>query len=202
MRRLLALSVLPSALFILAGCTDTGGAAAAPRDDMFIAREVKIHPVFTRINDWTGDGKPDGIDALVELHDQFGDTTKGSGTFMFELFEYRRDQPDPRGHRLSNPWLADVVTPEQQRARWSKTSRCYTFRLQSDQVARGSYVFAVTFTPTNGPRAFDQVVLVNRAAADTTQPSGQTELVVPPEDRPIGSSNSGSINDSTRGGNR
>ena len=170
MRRLL---VIPLFLTLMTGCTDTGGAPAGPRDELFVAREVKLHPVFTRINDWTGDGRPDGVDALVELHDQFGDTTKGAGTFTFELFQFRQDQPDPRGRRLSNPWVVEVVTEDQQRARWSKTSRCYTFRLQSDSIGRGPYVLSVTFTPTSGARSFDRVVLTPRLGEEgpATQPN-------------------------------
>jgi hypothetical protein len=158
MRRLFSLAAL-----VLVGCADTGGMPAGPREDLFAARTVKIHPVFTRIADWTGDGKFDGIDALVELRDQFGDTTKGAGTFTFELFEMRQDRPEGKGRRVSAPWRAEVVTPEQQRARWSKTSRCYTFRLQSPEAARGSHVLGVTYAPAGGgPRSFDQVVLTAR----------------------------------------
>ena len=142
---------------------------AGPREDLFAAREVKIHPVFTRISDWTGDGKPDGIDALIELRDQFGDTTKGAGTFTFELYEFRNDRPNSRGSRISDPWRAEVITPKQQQARWSKTSRCYSFRLQSADAGRGSHVLTVTYAPTGGgPRAFDQVVLTARASEGAT----------------------------------
>ena len=150
-------------VLLAAGCVDSGNISAGPREDLFAARAVRIHPVFTRISDWTGDGKPDGIDALIELRDQFGDTTKGAGTFTFELYESRTDRPDPRGQRVSEPWQAAVVTPDQQRARWSKTSRCYAFRLQSPEAAKGSHVLRVTYAPSGGgSRAFDQVVLTAR----------------------------------------
>jgi hypothetical protein len=169
--------ILPIAVLLVAGCADTGDMPAGPREDLFAARAVKIHPVFTRITDWTGDGKLDGIDALVELRDQFGDTTKGAGTFTFELFEVRQDRPDGKGRRVSDPWHAEVITPDQQRARWSKTSRCYTFRLQSSEASKGSHMLAVTYAPAGGgPRSFDQVVLTARATEDlegdsTTQPT-------------------------------
>lgn len=172
MRRL-----LPIAVLLVAGCADTGGMPAGPREDLFAAKAVKIHPVFTRITDWTGEGKLDGIDALVELRDQFGDTTKGAGSFTFELFELREDRPDGKGRRVSDPWHAEVITPDQQRARWSKTSRCYTFRLQSAEAAKGSHILSVTYAPSGGgPRSFDQIVLTARPTEDltgdsTTQPT-------------------------------
>src|SRR5690554_6153710 len=64
---------------LLAGCNpfDRGGEPAGP--EMFDPAAMRIHPVFTQVKDWTGDGQPDGIEALVELTDQFGDPTKGSG---------------------------------------------------------------------------------------------------------------------------
>lgn len=146
----------------LTGCASNGDGAAdgAKSLEMFAPREVRLHPVFTKIDSWQGDERPEGIEALVELRDQFGDTCKGAGSFVFELFEYRADQPDPRGKRLSNPWQASIVTPDEQRERWSKTSRCYTFRLQSDRISRrGPYVLSVSYSPVVGARAFDRIVL-------------------------------------------
>ena len=50
---------------------------------LFGPSAMRIHPIFTRLSDWTGDGVPDGIEALIELQDQFGDPTKASGTIIF-----------------------------------------------------------------------------------------------------------------------
>lgn len=162
------------------GCADTGGIPAGAREDMFAAREVKIHPVFTRITDWTGDGKLDGIDTLVELRDRFGDTTKGAGTFTFELYELKTDRPNSRGERVSDPWQAEVLTEHQQTARWSKTSRCYAFRLQSPEAIKGSHVFSVTYAPAGGgPRSFDQVVLTAREPEAQTDNSAGTPTTAP-----------------------
>lgn len=127
---------------------------------MFAPRAVKLHPVFTKISSWSGDERPEGIEALVELRDQFDDPCKGAGSLVFELYEFRANQPDPRGRRLFNPWQVDIDTVQQQRERWSKTSRCYTFRLAADRIAyQGRYVLAVSFMPTSGSRLFDRVVV-------------------------------------------
>ena len=86
------------------------------------------------------------------------------------------DRPDGKGRRVSDPWRAEVLTPDQQRARWSKTSRCYTFRLQSAEAARGSHLFTVTYAPAGGgARSFDHVVLTARAADDATGGSPTTK---------------------------
>lgn len=153
-------SVLISLAMLCVGCAAGGEPAAAPANDMFSPRAVKLHPVFTKISDWSGDDKADGIEALVELRDQFDDTCKGAGSLVFELYEFRTNQPDPRGRRIYNPWQVDIQTVEQQRDRWSKTSRCYTFRLAADRINKaGRYVLTVSFTPGSGARLFDRVVL-------------------------------------------
>ena len=46
---------------------------------MFAPVAMRVHPIFTDVKDWTGDGRADGIEALVEFEDQFGDPTKASG---------------------------------------------------------------------------------------------------------------------------
>jgi hypothetical protein len=146
---------------IAVGCA-SGGEPASPRaaSDMFAPRTVRIHPVFTKLDSWAGDERPEGIEALLELRDQFDDTCKGAGSLVFELYEFRTNQPDPRGKRLYNPWQVDIKTVEQQRERWSKTSRCYTFRLAADRIsAAGRYVLTVSFMPPGGFRLMDRVVI-------------------------------------------
>src|SRR5262249_40830310 len=93
---------------------------------LFTASSMRLHPIFTQVKDWTGDGKPDGIQAELEFQDQCGDPTKAAGKVIFELFDYRRDSPDPRGDRLVNPWIGSIATLDEQRARWNRTSRTYS----------------------------------------------------------------------------
>jgi hypothetical protein len=146
--------------FLAVGCAAGPSNPSGPQNDMFAPRAVRIHPVFTKITSWSGDERPEGIEALVELRDQFDDTCKGAGSLVFELYEFRTNQPDPRGRRIYNPWQVDIATVEEQRERWSKTGRSYTFRLAADRIsANGRYVLTVSFTPTNGNRLFDRLVL-------------------------------------------
>jgi len=54
---------------------------SAPDTAFFSATSMRIHPIFTQVKDWSGDGKPDGIEVLMEFQDQFGDPAKAAGTF-------------------------------------------------------------------------------------------------------------------------
>ena len=58
---------------------------------------------FSKINDLSGSGRPDGIEALIEFDDRFGDRTKAAGNVYFELFGYRPGWPDPRGAAHRQP---------------------------------------------------------------------------------------------------
>src|SRR4051794_4963159 len=128
---------------------------------MFGPSSMRIHPIFTRIKDWTGDNIPDGIDALVEFQDQFGDPTKASGTVIFELYQFEKFTPQRKGLRIGNPWVGRIVTEREQRDRWNRTSRTYTFPLAFAGIRTDlTYVLTAEFTPVGGGgRFFDQLVL-------------------------------------------
>ncbi|MFT3785656.1 MAG: hypothetical protein QM770_05755 [Tepidisphaeraceae bacterium] len=158
-------------LLCLAGAFATGCSSApdvSPHgQELFAPTELHIQPVFTKVIDWTGDNKADGVEVLVELRDQFGDTTKGAGTFVFELFSYQPNAADPRGPRVVNPWQAPVDTVETQKQRWGRTTRCYAFRLSFPNPSeRANYVLSATFAPVGGTRLFDQIVLAPMNASD------------------------------------
>jgi hypothetical protein len=140
-----------------------GGAADAK---MFGPVSMRIHPTFTRIKDWNGDKAPDGIDALLELQDQFGEPTRATGRVIFELFEYRRNFPNPAGKRLFNPWVTSLVTVEDQSARWNRALRAYSFQLVVPQIQpHRTYVLTASFE-LEGGRLFDRLIL---------EPKGETE---------------------------
>lgn len=127
---------------------------------MFGPTAMRIHPIFTQVKDWNGDGKPDGIEVLIEFQDQFDDPTKATGRVIFELFEYRKDSPDPRGKRLANPWIGSLVTLADQRERWNRTSRTYSFQLTFDQIRPDQdYVLSAIFELSGGGRFFDRIVI-------------------------------------------
>lgn len=152
----------------------TTGCAAPPVEvndgSMFAAESMRIHPIFTRMKDWTGDGQIDGIEALLEFQDAFGDPTKATGKVIFELFEYRPDEPDAKGVRVVNPWIGSLSNVQDQRVRWNRTSRTYGFQLALDQaLTHRAYVLTATFERANAGeggasvgRFFDRLILEPR----------------------------------------
>src|SRR5687767_2733254 len=112
----------------IAGCDSPGAGAGRSGDEteLFGPSSMRIHPIFTQVRDWTGDGKADGVVAEIEFLDPFGDPTKAAGKMIFELYSYRRAAPDPRGDRLANPWIGSIATMQEQKARWNRTSRTYS----------------------------------------------------------------------------
>ena len=112
----------------LCGCS---GLQPFPRSEtdaqLFGPVSMRLHPIFTQVKDWTGDGVVDGIEALLEFQDQFTDPTKAAGDVVFELYAYRPYSPESRGERVLNPWLGSLRTLRDQEARWNRTSRTYAF---------------------------------------------------------------------------
>jgi len=150
----------------LAGCAGSSAAVAStkartPIDQaLFAPTSMRLHPVFTQVRDWTGDGVPDGIEAVVEIQDQFGDPTKAAGRILFELYSYRAYNPEPRGTRLVNPWEGRLDSMEDQRARWNRVNRAYIFQLAYPQIRAGDdYVLSATFELASGGRFFDRTII-------------------------------------------
>ncbi|MFI5380217.1 MAG: hypothetical protein ACHRHE_13040 [Tepidisphaerales bacterium] len=169
--------ILPAAL-ILAGCSNPDFSEDMPKEDkLFNASAMRIHPIFTQVKSWTGGEKPDGIDVMLEFQDPFGDPTKASGIVRFELYEYRKGNPEMRGARSTNPWVGSLASYDDQRARWNRTSRTYSFQLAYPQISVfQSYVLVATFKPTGeGRRLEARVVLPGQeepSGSPTTQPAG------------------------------
>ena len=176
LRLCLGASALSAALYLVpSGCSQPNIDEPQQQEEkLFAPTAMRIHPIFTEVKDWTGDGKPDGFEVLLEFQDRFSDPTKASGTVMFELFTYRQAEPDPRGPRLVNPWIGSIVTLDEQSARWNRTSRTYTFQLAYPRIDPSvSYVLTSSFRQSDGPRFNDRVVLEGVQPEATTQPSTQ-----------------------------
>ncbi len=178
MRRLLTLSL--ASLLLLASCSSfTSTPTPAQQAAEFAPVAMRIHPIFTRIQDWTGDNYPDGIDALLEFQDQFGDSTKASGQVIFELYNFQKFDPERKGLRVCNPWVGSLETVDDQRLRWNRTSRTYSFQLAYDAInADNTYVLTAEFQQTNGGRFYDSLVLEPPqgayASKGTTYPTTST----------------------------
>jgi hypothetical protein len=177
------------ALLLCVGCHNADAPAPpAPSLDnqLFGPTSMRLHPIFTQVKDWTGDGVPDGVEALVEVQDQFGDPVKASGHLILDLYEYKKYDPQRRGNWLAQ-WQADLSTLAAQRDYWNRTSRTYGFQLAFGQIAVDkNYVLTAEFQLSSGQRLFDQLVIEaqvkpeRRAAPDfglppSTAPSQGTE---------------------------
>jgi hypothetical protein len=175
-------------MILLLGCQSDPTTPRSPQSEtLFGPKTMRMHPIFTQLKDWSGGGKPDGIEAVVEFSDRFGDTTKAAGTLLFELFAYREAFPDHRGDRVVQPWIGEIITAPEQEAHWDRASRAYTFQLAWPQIhANRTYVLTATFEPIGGvdastdngqKRLFDQLVLTPAASEKaTSEPSKLSDL--------------------------
>jgi len=69
-----AVSLFVLLLMLLSGCGPSGPVPrTADAAAMFAPVSMRIHPIFSGIKDWTGDNKPDGLEANLEFEDQFGE---------------------------------------------------------------------------------------------------------------------------------
>ena len=131
-----------------------------PDETMFGPVSMRLHPTFTEVKDWTGDKKPDGIEAVVELQDQFGDPTRATGRVIFELYGYRFAAPDPKGIRVAGPWIGSLAGKDDQIAHWNSAIRGYSFQLAFPTVSKDrNYVLTAEFDLGDRGRLFDQVVI-------------------------------------------
>jgi hypothetical protein len=179
---------------LLASCQPASRLSERENSDapLFAPTDLRIHP-FTSVKDWTGDNKPDGVEVLLELQDRFRDPTKATGTVLFELYAYSRNHPDPRGERLA-AWRGSLQTLEEQRMRWNRISRTYSFQLAFPDIhTERSYVLQVWFDQQGGSRLMSQVVLEGQEAKlatpttiPVTQPASRptTQPTTQPSPRP------------------
>ncbi len=150
-------------MFVGLGCS-SGSAPQAGRTPaettFFAASAMHASPVFTKVADFDGDGQPDGIEAVVEITDRFGDPTKAAGRFLFQIYSMKPYNPDARGERIAGPFEGRVDTAQDQRNRWSRVNRSYIFQLQFPNAAvSADYVLETMFETPDGRRLTDQLVL-------------------------------------------
>jgi hypothetical protein len=167
----------------VAGC---GGAEPHARSGldqrMFGPTGIRIHPTFTQVRDLTGAGKVDGIEATLEVLDQFGEPTRATGRVIFELYSYRKDMPDVKGRRLSEPWIAELNTREQQTEHWNAALRAYTFQLHYPQISTKDYYVLTAQFDLNGEGAAVGGVTTRPSTTATSRSGGRMfdQLIIEP----------------------
>lgn len=155
-------------LGLLCGCE---GPPPHPRSQldqqMFGPVGIRLHPTFTQVEDLSHVGKPDGIEATLEVDDQFDEPTRATGRLMFELYQYRKDSPLVRGTRIGGPWITALDTKSQQQEHWNAALRAYTFQLHYPQIAKNRYYVLTAQMDLNASgsatrpagRLFDQLII-------------------------------------------
>lgn len=171
--------LLAGALLLVLGCV---GSAIQPerqdpadhQSDLFTPTSMRLHPIFTQVKSFSGGTKPDGVEAVLEFDDQFGDPTKAAGAVIFELFAFRTGYADPRGERLVQPWAASLGNLDDQQAHWRREISAYSFLLAYSGITTDrNYVLTATFEPLTGPRLFATTIITaqHSSAAPKTSPS-------------------------------
>lgn len=135
-------------LFICGQSTGCANPLTDRRPAIFGPAAVRINPTFTRLQSFDNDGEIDGIEADLELRDEFGDATKGGGEIFFELFAYDPQGPDVRGEPIGEPIRFDLSSVGAQRRHWQNVIRSYRFQLRYDDLNPGAaYVLTATWQP-------------------------------------------------------
>src|SRR3954463_16790102 len=102
MPRLAALLLVALPLFAATSCDSTKHAlpVSANSESIIGPVSIRIHPTFTQVKNWGGPtDKPDGSGARLGVGDGGGEPIRATGKVIFELYEYRKGHPDPRGER-------------------------------------------------------------------------------------------------------
>ena len=142
----------------LCGCGPAIIARSADEQAMFGVAAFRLHPTFTQIKSWTGKAKADGIEAVIEFDDQFGDPTRAAGQVRFELYKFLFDSPDHRGQRLAI-WATSLSGKDDQMAHWDPAARAYSFQLNFDKIStEHSYVLTAQYD-RDATRLFSQLVI-------------------------------------------
>ena len=171
-------------LILLTGCASKPVERDNAEVIMFGPERMRLHPIFTQVKDWTGGGKPDGIEGELEFQDQFGDPTKSAGKVMFELFAYRPGYADPRGDRVVNPWVGSLLSLREQYEHWNRTSRTYSFQLAMPGISvKRTYVLTAMFEHSDGQRFFSRVVL--KGVEDERKTGPRLPTLPEPTTRPV-----------------
>ncbi|MGN6505706.1 MAG: hypothetical protein ACTHM6_09095 [Tepidisphaeraceae bacterium] len=161
MRRAVAIALVGLGLVGCSSAPNTVVPAPVPTDQqLFAPVAMRLHPVFTKLADFDGDGNLDGIEAVLEFQDQFGDPTKAAGRVLFDIYQFKPYNPDPRGTHLAGPFEGRLDSMADQRARWNRVNRAYIFQLAYPSVKMtDDYVVTATFERTDGGRFFTQLML-------------------------------------------
>lgn len=161
--RWLCLLMAAGSLTAWAGC-DRGeiseigdGPSAVEIAAFYSPTSIEILP-FTKIRSFDDDIIPDGLGVSMRTLDGAGDSVKAYGTFIFELYSYRKASADHRGELLQT-WTQSIHSPDEQRQFWERVTTTYEFQLSWEGQPLPPdqrYVISASFQAPGGRRLFDQ----------------------------------------------
>lgn len=127
---------------------------------LLLPEEIEIHG-FTGVRTFDESGGVKGIDARVTAKNAFGDAAKAFGKFRFELYQFRPNNPDPKGDQVG-VWNTDLSDPKTNVRHWQGHFSGYKFNLKwSRSIPVGKrFVLVVVFSSPFTDRLFDQRVFV------------------------------------------
>ena len=148
---------------LLSACQATQPAGPADNPELatymqlIVPNRVKILS-FTKPISIAGDGRADGIEAILALYDVLDEETKAAGTFNFEL--QSQPYPDRLGTRIGF-WPVEITTVEKMRSYRDKQSKFYRIPLQleSPPLPAGRYIMSVWLLLPTGQRLYDEYEL-------------------------------------------
>jgi len=128
--------------------------------NLLLPKTISIHP-FTGTRSFDETGGIKGIDVRIEAKDAYGDANKAFGTFRFELYEFRPQNPDPKG-RLVMTWEEDLTQPEKNLLHWN-VHRTYEFKLlwRRPIPVGQKFVLRAVFSSPFTERLIDERVFVS-----------------------------------------
>ena len=106
-----------------------GSVKIPPPVNYLLPKSVNIHP-FTGMRTFDEAGGIRGIDVRVEAKDAFGDATKAFGKFIFQLYQFLPQNPNPKG-KLIMTWEEEMLDPQKNLLHWN-IHRTYEFKLLWD----------------------------------------------------------------------
>lgn len=160
---ILSCLTLAAVLACLGGCRrgDIGMTSDGPSVEQLVSfyspRSIKILP-FTKPKSFDDDVIPDGVGVSLRPLDEAGDPVKAYGTFMFELYAYRKAIGTHKGEMLAN-WTQQVLDTSDQKQFWERVTSTYEFQLswEGKPLPPGNrYVLVASFQSPGSERLFDE----------------------------------------------
>jgi hypothetical protein len=162
------------ALALPGGCS----APRVPKEDKARVRmlsllmpvRIEIVEPFTRVRSFDEDGKPDGIELLLQAVNALDNPgLMIVGHLRVELHEYVEASALPAGRRVAQ-WEINLATEKDQRTHWNQLTQMYEFRLVVDPKLlppAERYLLVVTYETPLNDRLSDQYVIQYRTPDGT-----------------------------------